>query len=214
MLQRGLREVVNTHMEPGSSPTHRVRTVLEPGHWQAYDPFLLLNEDWFHAGTFADHPHRGFETVTYVLEGRLEHFDNRGGRGSLGAGDAQWMTAGRGVIHNENPDPQHPVHSLQLWVNLPAALKLVEPRYQDLRGSDMPVRRADGAEMRVFSGSSGDARASTSNHVPVTMVDFRLSPEAAVTQDLPAVYNGFFYLLEGSGRFGVAETKAHAGQVV
>jgi len=100
--------------------THRVRPLLEFGAWADNDPFLGLMEDWFPRGVFDRHPHRGIETVTYVLEGELEHYDNHGNAGIIRPGDAQWVTAGRGVIHNEIPAEGVTVHSLQLWVNLPA----------------------------------------------------------------------------------------------
>jgi redox-sensitive bicupin YhaK (pirin superfamily) len=93
IIRRGVSVVENTAMAPAGSATHRVRTVLDPVHWEDSDPFLLLNEEWFATGTFADHPHRGIETVTYVIEGELLHFDNHGGSDALHPGDAQWMTA-------------------------------------------------------------------------------------------------------------------------
>ena len=98
---------------------HMVRVVLEPGHWKEYDPFLMLAEDWFTPGTFGPHPHRGFETVTLVLEGAIEHHDNHGGHGVLGPGDVQWMTAGRGVVHAEEPPAGVRAHSLQLCSTCP-----------------------------------------------------------------------------------------------
>ncbi|MCL6547664.1 MAG: pirin family protein [Alicyclobacillus sp.] len=197
-----------------NSPIHTAAQILEPGRWAEYDPFLLLMEDWFGHGTFDVHPHRGIETVTYVIEGRLRHYDNRFGNGELGPGDVQWMTAGRGVIHKEDPAEGETVHSLQLWVNLPRAEKMTEPRYQNLRREEMPVRREAGAEVRVFSGSSGDVKAGTLNHVPVTMVEITLEPGATVSQDLPGDYNGFLYVLEGRGTFGANQAEGRQGQVL
>jgi quercetin 2,3-dioxygenase len=195
------------------NPEHRVRQLLEPGNWAEYDPFLMLAEDWFVPGTFGDHPHRGFETVTLVLEGLVEHRDNHGGRGVLHPGDAQWMTAGRGVIHTEEAGAGG-AHTLQLWVNLPSSLKMSEPRYQDLRGADMPVRTEEGALLRVYSGSSGEVRAATRTHVPTTMVEILLEPGASAVQDLPASFNAFVAVLEGSGRFGSYGQEARASEVV
>ena len=154
--------------------THRIRPLLGFGAWKEHDPFLALMEDWFPRGVFDRHPHRGIETVTYVLDGELEHYDNQGNAGVIRPGDAQWMTAGRGVIHNEIPAEGVTVHSLQLWVNLPAAHKLTAPRYQDLTAATRPVRREPGVEVRVFSGASGGVSAATLNYVPVTMVEVRL----------------------------------------
>ena len=113
----------------GMTDTHRVRPLVPPGDWAATDPFLLLMEDWFPEGVFDRHPHRGIETVTYVLDGTIEHYDNHGHSGTIGAGDVQWLTAGRGLIHNEKPAAGQTVHLLQLWVNLPQADKLVPPRH-------------------------------------------------------------------------------------
>jgi redox-sensitive bicupin YhaK (pirin superfamily) len=160
------------------------------------------------------HFHRGLETVTYVLDGAVSHDDNRGGSGTLDPGDAQWMTAGRGIIHSEEPAGAGPAHMLQLWVNLPAAEKFVEPEYQDLPATKMPVRREQGAVARVYSGSSGGVVAPTRNHVPVTMVELQLDPGASIAQDLPASYNCFLYVLDGEGHFGEQATAASAGQVL
>lgn len=136
--QRRIIRTWDVHYKSPGGPHIRQAFVLEPGHWEEFDPFLLLAEDWFQRGTFDSHPHRGIETVTIVLEGHLEHRDNHGGHGLLGPGDVQWMTAGRGVIHAEEPVAGETVHSLQLWVNLPRARKMTEPRYQDL-GREEPI---------------------------------------------------------------------------
>lgn len=196
------------------SSTHTAGMVLEPGHWAEHDPFLLLAEDWFQLGTFDVHPHRGIETVTYVINGKLNHYDNKFGEGALLPGDVQWMTAGRGVIHKEEPSAGETVHSLQLWVNLPRAEKMTAPRYQNLRSQDMPVRREEGALIRVFSGSSAGVRATTQNHVPVTMVEINLESGYTVTQDLPGDFRGFIYVLEGSGTFGTNKVEGTKGQAM
>lgn len=197
------------------SPAHQNSFILEPGRPEAYDPFLFLAEDWFQKGSFGVHPHRGIETVTYVMKGKLEHYDNKSsGKDMLIPGDAQWMTAGRGVIHKEDPAEGETVHSLQLWVNLPANDKMMEPRYQYLRSADMPLRVEEGVTVRVFSGSSAGVRAATKNVVPVTMVEFNVEPGRTVKQDLPGSYNGFLYILEGDGLFGRERTKAGERQVL
>ena len=213
IMERSVRRIAETSTHPGMNPQHRVRMVLEPGNWAEYDPFLMLAEDWFVPGTFGDHPHRGFETVTLVLEGSVEHRDNHGGRGVLHPGAAQWMTAGRGVIHTEEAGADG-AHTLQLWVNLPSSLKMSDPRYQDLRGADMPVRTGDGAVLRVYSGSSGAVHSATRTHVPTTMVEILLQPGASVAQELPASYNAFICVLEGNGRFGSDRKEARASEVV
>jgi len=206
-FKRSVLRIDKPEPRRGMNADHRVRPLLPEamrGEWAAVDPFLALMEDWFPRGVFGKHPHRGIETVTYVLEGRIDHYDNLGHEGAILAGDAQWMTAGRGLIHNEIPAEGDVVHSLQLWVNLPAAQKMTAPRYQDLVASKLPARREPGAEIRVFSGASGGVVAPTKNHVPVTMLEFRLDAGASVSQDLPADYNAFIVVLEGDGSIGGA----------
>ncbi|MBT2699485.1 pirin family protein [Bacillus sp. ISL-40] len=213
IFQRGIDRVwtVQHHQ---NSPIHIAGMVLDPNQMKESDPFLFLAEDFFKKGTFDFHPHRGIETVTYVIEGKLEHQDNKAGRGELEPGDVQWMTAGKGVIHIEDPAEGETVHSLQLWVNLPREHKMAEPRYQNLRAKDMPVREEDGVLIRIFSGSSGGIQSTTKNYVPVTMVEINLQPGATVTQDLPGDYNGFMYVLEGKGQFGKSKTEAEKGNVL
>lgn len=196
------------------SPIHAAGMVLNPTNMQEFDPFLFLAEDFFKKGTFDFHPHRGIETVTYVIEGKLEHNDNKAGKGELGPGDVQWMTAGRGVIHIEDPAEGETVHSLQLWVNLPREHKMTEPRYQNLRGQDMPVREEEGALIRIFSGSSGGVQSATQNYVPVTFVEINLDAGASTVQDIPGNYTGFMYVLEGNGFFGKNKVEAEKGQAL
>ncbi|MFV8830452.1 pirin family protein [Alkalihalobacterium sp. APHAB7] len=201
--------------------THQVRGeghtqgwVLEPGHWYDFDPFLLMAEDWFTKGTFGFHPHKGMETVTYVIDGELEHKDSNGGAGLLKAGDVQWMTAGQGISHVEDPVEGSTVHSLQLWVNLSKVNKSASPRYQDLYKRNMPEIKEEGAVIRLFSGSYGKYQAETLNYTPVTMINFEVSLEKTIMPDIPKSYNGFIYILEGSGLFGKEEIKGVKNQVI
>src|SRR5499433_2480483 len=131
------------------------------GKTKEFDPFLLLDDfrnenprDYL-AG-FPWHPHRGIETITYVLAGTVDHGDSLGNQGSLGAGDVQWMTAGSGILHQEMPkgDPSGRMHGFQLWANLPASLKMTAPRYQEVKAADIPqLKDDDGAEVRVVCGN-------------------------------------------------------------
>lgn len=196
------------------TPQHRIRELVASDDPQATDPFLVLMEDWFPRGVFDKHPHRGMETVTYVIEGQLDHYDSYGNQGSILPGDVQWMTAGRGMIHLEQPAPNVTVHSLQLWVNLPAANKMVEPRTQNLVAAELPLRSEPGAKVRVFSGQSGNATAPTLNYAPVTMVEIHLEPAALIRQELPADYNAFIVVLEGDGLVGEDQTLVRNGDVV
>jgi len=214
ILQRNVARIDHPTVQTGMTPEHRVRPLIPSGDPKATDPFLLLMEDWFPRGVFDRHPHRGMETVTYVIDGQLDHYDNYGNQGSLLPGNVQWMTAGRGIIHNEQPPDGVTVHSLQLWVNLPAADKMVEPRTQNLVAPDLPLRREQGAEIRVFSGKSGDVIAPTQNYTPVTMLEVRLETGARIRQDLPADYNAFLVVLDGAGFVGGEQSPVHAGDVV
>ena len=119
-----------------------------------FDPFILMAEDWFKRGTFSDHPHRGFQTITYVIDGRLEHIDNGGAREILEPGDVQYMNAGSGARHAEEGVDDDISHTLQLWLNLPKDLKTSDSSYQNVYVEDAPIVKIDGGEVRVYSGES------------------------------------------------------------
>jgi hypothetical protein len=182
------------------SPKHSARLVVSPDDFAATSPFLLMAEDWFAppAG-FPDHPHRGMQTVTFVLEGGLEHRDHTGARGRLGEGDVQWMTAGRGVIHSEMPGPLG-VHSLQLWLNLPAAQKMAQASYRDQRRDDTPVRKTDGYEVRVYAGKLDGIQHPHSSLWPLELFDVSARPGQEVPMEVLPGYRAFMYVLTGSGR--------------
>lgn len=199
--------------EAGHVLGQRARRLIDASDPTFTDPFLVMAEDWMPRGAFPRHPHRGIETVTYVIDGAVEHFDSAGHSGLLQPGDVQWMTAGRGVLHEENAPAGTTAHTLQIWVNLPAADKMTEPRYQDLAGALMPVRREAGVIARVFSGRSGEVTATTMNHVPVTMVDVALMTGATFTQHLPGNDNGFLFVLEGSVTVGKHGAIVVAGEL-
>lgn len=185
--------------------------LIAPGNWAATDPFLLQAEDWYPRGVFAPHPHRSIETVTYVIDGAVEHYDNHGNAGVIGPGETLWMTTGRGVVHNELPPEGQSVHLLQLWINLPRSAKLMPMRYQELRPGDLPVLRQPGVEAIVFSGSSGGLASPTVNEVPVTMVEVRIEPGAGFEQELQAGHNAFVVVISGDGAIG--DTPVRAGDV-
>ena len=196
------------------SNTHSVGVVLPLGDLRRFDPFLVMAEDKFDSTAFDEHPHRGIETVTYVIHGELHHKDNKGGRGTLKPGDAQWMTAGSGLIHLEAPPKGTMVHLLQLWVNLPKANKMATPRYQDISGSSVPLRKEEGVTYKVYSGNSGEVVSEVENYVPVTMVELLIDAGYTANQDLPADYRGFMYILEGTGVFGSNQVMAEKGEVL
>jgi hypothetical protein len=179
------------------------------------DPFLLLDRmgPIAHAPGEAkgapDHPHRGFETVTYILEGAVEHGDSQGNRGRIGAGDVQWMTAGSGVVHSEMPSEEirrngGRLHGFQLWVNLPRADKMMKPRYQELRASEIPTATsADGkVSVTVLAGESLGTHATIDTRTPIAYLHVRLAAGARFTQSMPASYNAFAFVIRGEAAFG------------
>ena len=191
------------------------RLIIPPGNWEAADPFLLMVEDFFHVPEgFPDHPHRGIETVTFVLGGELRHADNRGNSGVLGATDVQWMTAGGGIIHAELPHQESTVHSLQLWLNMPSDRKLIEPGYQDLHGADSLVANDDGVSVRVLSGNVDGVEAATVNVVPVLYLEVSMQAGKRVALPVPAAYNGFVHVLEGSVQAGAGLAQGSSGDVL
>ncbi len=174
------------------------------------DPFLLLDEfgtDWpedYLAG-FPEHPHRGFETVTYMLDGRMRHRDNRGNEGLLTPGAVQWMTAGRGLVHSEMPEQESGrMRGFQLWVNLPAREKMTDPRYQEFAPDHIPqARPADGVRVKVIAGRVGDTAGPIAQ--PATdplYLDIALDPSARFEQALPEGHNAFAYVFEGTAKIG------------
>lgn len=213
--ERGIARVITLPVPaPGFiGPGHTAVQVVHAGDFAAQDPFIALMDDRLDlpAGTPAGgaHPHAGFETVTLLLDGALHDADE----GVLAAGDLQWMTAGRGIIHGEHAVPHGRTRLLQLWLTLPPEDRWTAPRFENVYRDTVPVRREPGFEVRVYSGRSGEARAPTRNHVPVTLLDVRLDAGATVAQQLPASYNGFVYPIEGSARLGAGGTAVRTGQV-
>jgi redox-sensitive bicupin YhaK (pirin superfamily) len=190
------------------------------------DPFLLLDEmgptDYRpgEAVGAPDHPHRGFETVTYVLEGEMEHQDSAGHRGRLGPGDVQWMTAGSGVVHSEMPSRRimaegGRIHGFQLWVNLPRRDKRIAPRYQEISGDHIPkARTPDGlASVRVIAGKALGVEAVIETRIPIVYQDWKLKPGASVELALPADHQGFVYVFSGEARVGELGTAVPDGSL-
>ncbi len=184
--------------------------VLGTQQFDMLDPFLMLDEfrsdsgDDYIAG-FPDHPHRGFETVTYMLAGEMEHGDHLGNKGRLVAGSVQWMTAGRGIVHSEMPKQEDGLMwGFQLWINLPASHKMIPPRYQDIPPEHVPeVRRDDGAVVRVVAGAhAGVAGAVTGIATSPIYLDVRLPAGAAFAQHVTAGHASFAYVYEGAGTLG------------
>lgn len=180
------------------------------GTTSEFDPFLLLDDfrgdrpEDYQAG-FPWHPHRGIETITYVLAGTVEHGDSMGNSGTIGPGDVQWMTAGRGIIHQEMPkgDRNGRMYGFQLWANLPAALKMTEPHYQEVKAADIPVAKdKDGTEFRIVSGSvlgvTGPVKGIAANPV---YLDISIPAGLRKTIPVESASQAFAYIFEGAGKF-------------
>ena len=190
-------------------------------------PFLMLDHlgpvDYLPGEAIGapDHPHRGFETVTYVLEGGFHHKDSKGNEGNLNSGWCQWMTAGSGVIHSEMPTDEllekgGRMEGFQLWVNLPAKDKMVAPRYQDTPPENIPVvTSADGkVTVKIIAGASMNAKSPIETRTPMYFLDIRLQPGASFNQPVPESFKGFVYMYRGNARFGKENTLVKEGQAL
>ncbi|KAI5432909.1 pirin-like protein [Lathyrus oleraceus] len=168
-----------------------------------FDPFLLLDEFSVAAPAgFPDHPHRGFETVTYMLQGAITHEDFEGHKGTIEAGDLQWMTAGRGIVHSEMPAAQDIQKGLQLWINLASQHKMIEPKYQEILSKDIVEAMKDGIMVRVIAGEALGIKSPIYTRIPTMYLDFTLKPGSHLQQLVPKSWNAFVYILEGEGIFG------------
>jgi hypothetical protein len=190
----------------------RVRRSIGRPELKNLDPFLLLDEFQGQAPAgFPDHPHRGFETVSYMLDGTFQHEDFCGHRGVIKSGDLQWMTAGRGIVHCEMPVGDAVCHGLQLWVNLAKKDKMTAPAYQELLAKDIPCVERDGIKVRVIAGESMGVKSPVYTRTPTMYLDFKLSPGSSMTQHIPSGWTGFSYILSGSAKFGPTG-KEHLGE--
>jgi redox-sensitive bicupin YhaK (pirin superfamily) len=204
-----------------------VRRPFPQASFSEFDPFLLLDEmgpmevEPGEAKGAPDHPHRGFETVTYLLSGEMEHKDSRGHAGRLTPGDVQWMTAAAGVVHSEMPSAAFQrdggrMHGFQLWVNLPQREKMTKPRYQEIPRARIPeAKSADElVTVRVIAGEAMGQQAVIETHTPIVYLHYRIEPGGVVEQRVPAEYNTFAYIIDGAGLFGAERERAGDGQMV
>jgi redox-sensitive bicupin YhaK (pirin superfamily) len=224
-IERKIARVVHSvhTLEGGGFP---VRRPFPTADLLDVDPFLLLD----HLGPVAwgpgegigapDHPHRGFETVTYLLEGEMQHTDSGGHSGSLRPGDVQWMTAGSGVVHSELPSPRFmqeggTMHGFQIWVNLPAADKMIAPRYQEVPRDRIPeAHSGDGkVRVRIIAGESMGTGAVIDTHTPIVYLHFTLEPGGRITQSVPADHNGLVYVVRGEATLGSDGVRVREGQL-
>ena len=204
-----------------------VRRPFPKASFSDFDPFLLLDEMGpmdvapGAAKGAPDHPHRGFETVTYMLSGDMEHKDSGGHAGQLRSGDVQWMTAGSGVVHAEMPSAEFMrtggrMHGFQLWVNLPQRDKMVKPRYQEIPSSRIPkATSADGlVSVSVIAGEALGQKAVIETRTPIIYLHYRIKPGGAAVQKIPNDYSAFAYIVEGEGSFGAEGERAVDGQMI
>ena len=195
-------------------PTH---TVMEGGGFQVrrpaamgslMSPFLLLDEMGpvnYAPGKAVGapwHPHRGFETVTYLLEGEMEHEDSAGSKGTLTPGDVQWMTAGKGIIHSEMPTAKMMLeggmmHGFQIWVNLPAKDKMMNPRYQDISAAESPIAEKNGVWARVVAGECLGVESSLDTVIPITYIHVKMDTGSVLEKNLDLDLNGMIYVFKG-----------------
>ena len=184
--------------------TTTISPFLHPRPPQNVDPFLML--DFFHVskpGGFPAHPHRGFETVTWMIDGEFRHEDSMGTSDVIKSGDVQWMTAGSGVVHSEVPVADGVNSGLQLWVNLPAKLKLIPPRYQAIKAADIPIASlGNGKTAAVLAGTFMGTTGPAETHTPIVLADVSVHEHDLVEFPVPRSMQGFIYVMVGSARFG------------
>lgn len=195
----------------------KLRRSFGPRRDNLFDPFLLFDHFAFNDPIegpivgFPQHPHRGIETVTYMLEGNVRHRDSLGNVGVIGPGDLQWMTSGRGILHEELPQrgPSGVVNGFQLWVNLPAKDKMSQPRYQEVTSKDVPVVEENGAEVRLVAGEyAGIKGPVTEIAIQPLYMEVTLSPGADFELPIPTGHTANAYVFEGAGKFGGSQIEA------
>ncbi|HEY5922950.1 MAG TPA: pirin family protein [Kofleriaceae bacterium] len=209
-MNRQVNRLVTAHRQQEGAGFVVRRPVPTMG-LELVDPFLLIDElgpvtyGPGEAVGAPDHPHRGFETVSYILEGAVEHEDSAGHRGVINAGDVQWMTAGGGIVHSEMPTQEllangGRVHGFQIWVNLPRRLKLTQPRYQELPAARIPTAQtADGlAKAKIIAGAALGVNAAIETHTPIVFQDWTLEPGADVTVEISSDQQVLAYVFEGA----------------
>ncbi|RFU26021.1 hypothetical protein B7463_g10318, partial [Scytalidium lignicola] len=193
----------------------RVRRSIGVPQLRYFSPFLMLDHFSASEGAgFPDHPHRGQETISYCLSGAIDHEDFNGGKGRIGAGDLQFMTAGKGIMHSEMPvfnEDGSPTTGIQLWVDLPKKLKYCEPRYRDLKAAEIPQVNIDEGKVnvKVISGQShGVDSVKDLAYTPVWLFDIDIKPGGKITQQLPKGWNAFAYIFSGTAKFGAGNLTA------
>ena len=216
---RNIRQIVSGSQQVDGAGVHLVR-VLGPATTKEFDPFLML--DAFDSRNPADyikgfpwHPHRGIETVTYLIAGDIEHGDSLGNKGHIRDGSCQWMTAGSGIIHQEMPQTSPHMLGLQLWINLPRKDKWTRPQYRDLIPDSIPRVREEAATIGVISGTYGSAQGATQgDYVKALLLDIDLKPDAAWRLPVDPQATLFIYIVEGGGTVGDPATPVDSRRAV
>lgn len=222
---RKVKHIVTAHRQTEGGG-FIVRRPIPSQDLELLDPFLLLDElgpvtyDPGKAIGAPDHPHRGFETVTYLLEGEVQHKDSAGHHGVLKPGDVQWMTAGSGVVHSEMPSPElldkgGPMHGFQIWVNLPARLKMTKPRYQEVAKKHIPTATSpDGlAQVKVVAGKALGVEAIVDTHTPIVYHDWTIQPGGQVSTEISSAHNVGVYVFSGTLLVGADKQEIEDGQM-
>lgn len=212
MLKSVARVIIPPMVAEGKGA--RVRRIIGTQAIKNLDPFLML--DHATAGKpagFPDHPHRGFETVSYILEGVFKHEDFKGHSGILRPGDVQWMTAGRGIMHSEMPDTDY-TEGFQLWVNLRSSEKMCEPAYQTLSSESILTVEQNGVTAKIIAGRAMGQQAETMTRTPAYFVDYNFTAGSSVLQEIPAGWNSFVYVLKGTIKINDHELNEHTAGIL
>lgn len=212
MSLRTINKIVKGNHTQDGAGVKLVRVISKPDV-EVFDPFLMLDAfdskdpDDYTKG-FPWHPHRGIETVTYLIKGKIEHEDSLGNKGSILNGDCQWMNAGGGILHQEMPKAADRMLGIQLWLNLPAKNKMVEPQYHDITNDMIPVVKEDGSQVRIISGHyGGKAGATQGDYVKMTFLDVAIQEGRQLTIPVPKEEKLFIYIVEGAGYFDEEDSK-------
>ena len=216
MKSRAVKDLIEPQMVIEGADVRLLRS-FSPHESNLYDPFLLFDHFAFNDPVegpirgFPTHPHRGIETVTYMLEGNVQHRDSLGNSGVIGPGDVQWMTAGGGILHEEMPrrGPDGTIYGFQLWVNLPASLKMSRPNYQEVKAVSIPESIQDGISIRVVTGTvygiEGPVRQIAAKPL---YLDVKLAGQSTFTQSIPSGHTALIYVFEGEGEIANQSIKA------
>ena len=212
MIKRKIVKTI-TGMKTSDGAGVNLTRIIGSPELNMLDPFLLLDEfgsdnpDDYIAG-FPPHPHRGFETITYMLKGKWQHQDSAGNEGLLGDGSVQWMTAGRGIVHSEMPiQTDGLARGFQLWLNLPKEKKMIEPAYQDIHAEQIPIVKEVFGTVKVISGDYNGAIGPGKSHSPVLILDISLNPESEITIPIMDGWNAFGFIYEGDVKSGESLSK-------